>query len=162
MIKADGTDDYMIVTPITLSQPFTAFSVQVPITSARVLCFVSSDASRALFTPINTLGNTRLSVHQGTALVTTSDIPFGQPVIGSSILSGASSSIRINGGFKADGNAGTDGGTRVALYTIHPGAAWYDGHGGDIIIYTGALSETDIRRIEEYLSWKYAIELEPI
>ena len=70
--------------------------------------------------------------------------------------------VWTDGGFIGTGNAGTTNEDRIHLFSDDTATAFATADVGDYIIYTGVVSTTNIRRVEEYLALKYNIELEPV
>ena len=160
IVQGDGTADWMRKLTVTSTQPITVYAVIQPQAGSASKIFLAFDGI-SLSTVLAT-GKMRFSAYAGASLQTGDTIDWGLTAIGSFVINGASSAIYTNGGFEKTGNVGAGNGGRLHICSDTAATAFSDAFLAELIGYTGAHDATTRRRLEEYLSWKWAVELEPI
>jgi len=160
VIRWDGTNDRLISSSFSLSQPHTTFAVLQVFASdvnaafftdsfEDVPCFIFQSADGGQFRlfagsfALTTASNDNWTLHEGE-------------------FNGVSSVYYLNGSSVASGNAGTNGydGFSIGASRGNPNpiiAGVLDGDIAEILIYNSILSATDRQIIETYLNGRYAI-----
>jgi len=160
-VRTDGSDDYWQLYGTFPSQPFTAFLAVKRLAGVDYKSALGTGGSTGIIAFAN---DTEIRIGNGTALAKTGLASLlNRAIIVSAVNNGANSVLAINGGEPSSGNSGTSNGDRICVGDLaSSGSTKINADYFDAIIYTGAFDATARRRVEKYLSWKYAIELEPI
>jgi hypothetical protein len=145
----------------TISQPATVFTVQQVVGSAvNQDPFDSTNSGNRMFGFyfINA-GTANYRIYSGTTLAPAGAPSTFNPVVTSQYFNGATSQIFENGTSTVSGDAGTQGSTGITI-----GSRWtqntetFQGHIAEVIYYSRRLSESERRRVEGYLAWKWGFQ----
>lgn len=160
-VRTDGSDDYWQLYGTFPSQPFTTFLVVKRLAGVDYRSALGTGGSTGI---IAFASDTEMRIGNGTALAKTGLASLlNRAVIVSAVNNGANSVLAVNGGEPSSGNSGISNGDRVCVGdAASSGSTKINADYFDVVVYTGAFDATARRRVEKYLSWKYAIELEPI
>lgn len=136
-----------------LTQPFTVIVVTQPTALSSVTVVWGSGNNYT-----STFDGAYWLANWGAAAQCSTGVPTTDPVIHSLIVNGASSSVFLNGTAQTTGNPGANTMVNFQLgaygnETTYP----YQGHIGDALVYSGALSTTNRNNIEKFLGLKYGI-----
>jgi hypothetical protein len=136
-------------------------AVGVSPADAPYICDGSTSTTRVamLYNGTNTTAtNGRLGIFSGTSVIQPSSgtQAYNEWGVISAVFNGASSSLRSNGNQVATGDPGATGVTVLRLGTRFDQAAtstatFFEGPWGAFLIYSKALSATELARVERYL-----------
>ena len=153
VLRLDG-NEFIRRLSLTLNQPQTWF-ILAKRTAGTGTAYLHSYGR-----DIGFISDTQIRIASGTALNHNTGSILNRALIVTAIFNGANSLLAVNGDAPTEGNAGTGAGSRIEIGDGY--STYFTGDIGDFIIYDGAFDTTNRRRIEEYLSWKWGVELEPI
>ena len=157
--RFDGTNDKLtsINTLGPLAQPHTIFVVTM-ITSGAASQFHVLDSSDGNRAAIHTPNTFQAALFAGSTITGTGSVRDSTARVWTTITNGASSKLYLNGGTaNATGNAGSQSfGIPIVGYGNGGGNLW-PGDVHEILIYSGALSLSDINEIGNYLGTKWGI-----
>ncbi len=156
--RFDGVDDYIRNTAVSIPATKTMFLVFNKISSASNVLVYHYYSGLILG-----LKDDKIRVSTDGPLDADSpEIANGTPYIVSVVVNGADSRISINGGNTKTGTIAAHTSTQILLACAAGISGFQNMDFFEHLIYEGALTSANIRKVEEYLSWKYDIELEPI
>ena len=134
----------------TLAQPITAYFVGQAVTA---------NSSTFLFDGAT---STRCLIYQGATMnaggefAATNAGSVSNSHVMSALFNGSSSSMRLNG-IVTTGDPGTSGFGGIRISARNTGGDGYPGHICELLIYSGAHTDTQRQQMEGYLSWKWGI-----
>jgi hypothetical protein len=157
--RFDGLNDFLETATVSIAQPYTTYAVFRCTATGQQIVMSGSNVSTAF-------GGVNLIIHRspsdnsginagtlyGPFSVNTSWQIFG------TLANGASSRVYRNGVMSAAGNAGTN---NISLLRVGRSSltAYFNGDIAEILVFPAVLSTENRRRIEGYLSSKYAIAI---
>lgn len=155
----DGTDDYMRTAQFMQPQPVTRYTVarQISWTSGRYLWDGAAGANSGA--TIQTTASPQVNLNAGSSAAGNTDWAVGTDAVITSVLNGASSSIRVNRGTATTGNAGS---TSQSGITIGASGAVIVANFGNLrfnecISYTVAQDSTVQNRVVQSLGSKWRV-----
>jgi hypothetical protein len=152
--KFDGTDDRLVTTSYSISQPTTVIIAFRPQATKLGVIVDGTTNRQRVYHNSNTLGSFAGSTFNGT-LSATANATHRAVVI----FNGASSSMRLNGasaGTAGTGNPGAEGlsgGTLIGC--AQGGGFFFNGMIAEICWYTGVLTSDQISSVESYMLTKW-------
>jgi hypothetical protein len=149
----DGTDDRLIGTFASISQPITVFCVvRVDNLGSQRTIF---DSRLTVIFAHYTTPPTNYNYHGGVAR-SFAGVVAGSTYLGAITYNGASSSLRINRSLVDSGNAGssslTDG---ISVGCTRASSAFHLGAIAELVFYSKVLSAGEITSVENYLAAKW-------
>jgi hypothetical protein len=157
VVRFDGSNDNLASTFGTgQSSPYTVFVVSqfsASGTSQKMIFDGVSDASAAIFRSVS---NDAWYVNNGSQIgpaTGASDVKH----VYTAVFNGSSSSLSIDGGTPATGTLGTPSLAGITVGCRGNGTECADADIPEVIVYSGALSASDIDTVETYLGDKYGI-----
>lgn len=154
-IVFDGSNDSLLTTSFTVSQPHSLFVVGRRAVGGVNQNFTDGGASGRV--AVYWANTDNWSMFAGTALTA----PTGQSDtnwhVFAASFSTTSSSLRIDGTVMASGNAGTESYTGLRISGFSSTIALLNGSVAEILAYSGALSSLQISTVNKYLGAKWGI-----
>ncbi len=97
-------------------------------------------------------GTPTIGLNAGSAAASNGDMTLGTWKVLTAVINGASSSLTVNAGTPATGNAGANNSGGITLFSNAAGAGYFNGMVKEIIDFQGVLSTANIARVQRYLS----------
>lgn len=157
-VRFDGSNDYLRVTHANVSQPYSLYVVARPTAFSASLSTLIDGATinRGRFFWLTGSSPRPLLINAGASLSSGQSSSTGTTYTFQSLFSGANSTVSVNGGSKATGNAGTAArnGTTIGINGNLSGE-----YGAvdvfEVIIFSRTLSSTEEADLLEYLRAKW-------
>ena len=155
-ITFDGTDDFLRVASLTLTQPFHGFMVFKMVSHTEVSYYFHGGWT------LNSIGGSpNISLQNGVANACTNSFTLGTFFLCNFSCNGASSYIAQNADAGVGGNPGGVGQTNFTLdiggYSSGGGTSWIDAVFSEILFYSSTQTGSDLTDIQNYLNGQYEL-----
>lgn len=164
VISFDGTNDFLTSSTLSINQPFSIVFAGFQATqsaNSQYVCDGGTSTTRVVLAWNATGGAVgRLFMFCGTIVSPGSgQQAFGEWAVSSAVFNGASSQLRVNGSQIATGNPGSTAITALTLGARYTGDSLFVGDWGAFLVYSRALSETELLRVERYLGKLFSVNV---
>lgn len=150
MLVGDGTNHKMATSNFTLNQAVEHFMVVQPISWTAADYMLSGTVAEAGITQVT--GTPQIGLNAGSAAAANSNAALGSFCIIHAAINGASSSLTVNNGTAATGNAGANNPGGITLFSNQAGTGYFNGAVKELVTF-GALSAADRVRVFNWLNY---------
>lgn len=141
ILIGEGTARKMATANFTLNQPVEHFMVVQPISWGAGDYMLSGTVAQAGITQVTSTPN--IGLNAGSAAAENTGATLGSFCIVHAAINGASSSVTVNAGAAATGNAGANNPGGLALFSNQAGGGYFNGAVKEWIVFGGTLTAAD-------------------
>jgi hypothetical protein len=155
-VEADGVDDFLRATGLSVPQPMTIYVVAKLATSGANLCWFDGAGTATERVRLFTNAGSSRFLNAGLSLV--DGLADTNPHVHSCLFNGATSEYYVDGTLAAGpGDAGAQLVVGLTLFASRTGTNVLPGGIGEFLLYTGAHSSGQRRQVEAYLKQRWGL-----